>query len=1208
MAAKLQKMHTIGVLPGWEVYENANLVNYLGPLLYGIQSAAKEAQCNLLLACGMGSPGGQLGVVEPAWPVPSADTLFVPVGPYNTDGLIVIHPLVSEVRAAYVNSLMRKGRHVVFVGTGMDRPAVAIDNRGGIQRAIDHLVKHGHSRIAFIAGSPNDPHGDSEERLNGFYAAMQVHGLDVDPGLVAYGLHIVEGGRLAMQQILDDGAPFTAVLGSSDECAIGAMEILRKTGRRIPEDVAVIGFDDSPEAAIQDPPLTSIHSPTFERGRRALQLILEHVAGKEREKKLITVPTRLTIRKSCGCDSWEHVESAHSFSAPAVEAAEPESSIKQLCRDMTEAVLNNSHRLSSTDVEDFSRKLISAFISHVNEPEGEAFFTELKKAIQHGQSAGEDAYAWRAGISVLRRNLPSLFRIEGIAAPESAEESVNLAFRIISEAAELQHQKILIEQQQVREAMAALTAHLFISLNEPQIFAVLSERFSEMGIPHAAMVLFESQNDGPGATSLIRVVPGTWEKAKRFFTNEFPPASIYPPSQPYSLALVPLVVRNEQLGFIAFESSRLDLFGAIVLQLDLALQDAELYREADAGRRLAEEGRRMAETADQLKSRFLSMVSHELRTPLMVISGLSERLLEDDQIKAISANLPKEYLARIHASAQHLDGLIRDVLDLSQNQVGQLRLTCEPLDLAEIITSASSVGKELAEEKGLAWRLELPKRLPQIWGDRTRLRQVLLNLIHNAVKFTEKGEVRIRAESRNNFISLSVSDTGLGIPREDQGTIFDEFKQSGRTSKRGFGGLGLGLAISKQLIEMHGGTIRVESSGEEGLGSSFIIQLPALKKGRTGEPENPRTTDTNLVLVISSNSLVGTQIRQLLLQKGFNIELGDIQSEQAWLARLRQHHFSAVLMDTDVNPERGWALLKSIKENPATRDIPVLFYSLSLEENTGALLSLDTLTKPLTAHELDQALKFHGISDIQKGNSVLVADDEPTILEIHAQILQAAAPHLGVLKARDGKEALAMIRKEKPALVLLDLLMPEMDGFAVLEAMQNDHELANIPVVVLTGQTLTSEEMLRLNHGVAAVLSKGVYSVAETIECIVEVLGRAPGLRGEKRQLARNAMACIHEHYSEPITRHEIAAQLSVSEDHLSRCFHQETGLTITAYLRRFRVLKAKEMLAAEGTNMTQIAMALGFPDSNYFSREFRKETGISPSAFRRRSHYSSDG
>jgi signal transduction histidine kinase len=217
------------------------------------------------------------------------------------------------------------------------------------------------------------------------------------------------------------------------------------------------------------------------------------------------------------------------------------------------------------------------------------------------------------------------------------------------------------------------------------------------------------------------------------------------------------------------------------------------------------------------------MISHELRTPLTLITGLSELMLWDaDGQKPLN----RENLERVHLTAQHLDGLIRDVLDLARDEMGELKLVYEPLDLARTLEAIVVVGEQLAREKELGWQAQIPANLPPVWGDRTRLRQVVLNLINNAVKFTEKGEINLRVTPDRELITISVADTGLGILPTEQSVIFDEYRQSDRTAARGYGGLGLGLAICKRLVEMHGGEIGVRSSGREGEGATFYFTLP----------------------------------------------------------------------------------------------------------------------------------------------------------------------------------------------------------------------------------------------------------------------------------------------------------------------------------------------------------------------------------------------
>lgn len=292
---------TIGALAGWQFYWTATPLSYLDPLYRGIRTAAAQHGCNLLLGCGMGSSATSNDPMRPAWPIPSIDGDYVPIGAWNTDGLIAVNPLHSQTRSHALQALRAQGHPVVFVGLGEAGPTVAADNAGGIHAAVQHLVEHGHRRIAFIAGSPDDMDGDTGARLRAFQAALLSFGLPADVRLIAYGRHIYAGGQVAMQQVLETGASFTALLASNDESALGAMQTLRTAGRRTPEDVAVIGFDDRLESAVQTPPLTSVHLPLFQVGVEAVERLLAQIRGDTSLPDLFEVRTRLVLRASCGC-------------------------------------------------------------------------------------------------------------------------------------------------------------------------------------------------------------------------------------------------------------------------------------------------------------------------------------------------------------------------------------------------------------------------------------------------------------------------------------------------------------------------------------------------------------------------------------------------------------------------------------------------------------------------------------------------------------------------------------------------------------------------------------------------------------------------------------------------------------------------------------------------------------------------------------------
>ena len=263
----------------------------------------QNLSCNLMLGCGMGASASPDDPPRPAWPVPSSDVDFIPIGPWNTDGIIIFTPLHSPTRSQYVQSLIAAGHPVLFIGAGEVGPTLAADNQGGISEAVRHLATHGHRQIAFIAGSSDDMAGDTGERLNAYQAALAPYNLEFDQRRVAFGRHVYDGGYSAMQQIIDSGVEFTAVLASNDESALGAIKALKDSGRAIPEDVAVIGFDNRMEGAANNPSLTSIHVPLFNMGQQAVEYLIWHIEGKAPLPEIVRLETRLVVRKSCGCDS-----------------------------------------------------------------------------------------------------------------------------------------------------------------------------------------------------------------------------------------------------------------------------------------------------------------------------------------------------------------------------------------------------------------------------------------------------------------------------------------------------------------------------------------------------------------------------------------------------------------------------------------------------------------------------------------------------------------------------------------------------------------------------------------------------------------------------------------------------------------------------------------------------------------------------------------
>jgi AraC-like DNA-binding protein/anti-sigma regulatory factor (Ser/Thr protein kinase) len=511
----------------------------------------------------------------------------------------------------------------------------------------------------------------------------------------------------------------------------------------------------------------------------------------------------------------------------------------------------------------------------------------------------------------------------------------------------------------------------------------------------------------------------------------------------------------------------------------------------------------------------------------------------------------------------------------------------------------------MARAKGLRWSADVPEALPDVWGDRVRLQQVLLNLVANACKFTAAGEVALAVHVTEPEVHFSVSDTGLGIPPEEQATIFDEFRKAQRAVEGGYSGLGLGLAITRRLVQMHSGRISVESSGEVGKGSTFTVSLPVLavpaQPVETAEHEPLRQQS---VLILSEEHQ-DAQAELYLADTGWAVERRvlpesvEAQGLALWLAQTVTVSPTAVVLDLAPNSARGWSLMQALRAHPAACSVPVVFLS-QLKDRVGTgTLELDYLTKPVQSEVLGEVLDRYEVAEAGARKTVLVVDDEPGLLDLHRRMVEQQAPGCQVLTAENGQAALETMRRVRPDLVLLDLMMPGIDGFGVMEAMQAAESTRGIPVIVLTAQVLLERDMTRLNRGVAAVLNKGVFSAAEVEAQITRALERGKRLGNDTQRLVRQALAFIHEHYAEPLAREAIARYVGVHENYLSRIFHDEAGMTLMIYLNRYRIQRAKALLDA-GQNVTEVALAVGYSSSAHFSRVFSVQVGVTPSAYRR--------
>lgn len=1210
---------TVGVIPGWQVHGGI-LDGFLPEVFRGIQAAARDNECNLMVAYGIGAPR-RMTLGRPAWPVPGPNCDFVPVGPWNTDGLLVIPPLNILEGLKYFRDLLSGGFPVVFAGDNEPGPSAIVDNEGGIRQAFQHLVNHGHRQIAYIAGFPADlGHGDSLCRLQAFQKSLLAAGFEPDSGLIGYGYHSVLGGRQAIREILENKHPFTAVITSNDETAVGVLQGLRDAGLLVPQDVAVIGFDDRVDAKAQVPLLTTVRFPMYEMGYRALEMLLNNIRDGVGEPMVTQIPVRLVIRESCGClpgvttqtERGGEVRSHQSTQSylkewdNLLDVGEVRGKGKKnplaFENDMAEAVFDEMHLLSKEEVTYLCKRIVETFNSSLTSRRPEIFRHTVQQILERVSSKGEDFYAWQLAITFLRNHFSELGIDESLQIDTRlAEDLLHEARMAISEIARGQATREILRQANLAEQVGQLTTYLFSATDEAELYRRLADYLPVFSIRQAAVAIYQPEGEDPYAWSRCDYPAAAQPGELRFLSRSFPPKSLFADTSPFHLVILPLVADGDVFGYVAFDTDEFDRCADIVRQLAAALKVMRLHHAAIEARELAEQRRQDAEEANRLKSRFLSMVSHELRTPLHLISGLSDILLrEKDHTGQQELNVNRKDLERIYVGAQHLDGLIRDVLDLARSDIGQLKLMREPLVLKEVLNAVAVIGEQLASDKELSWRFDIPETLPNVWGDRTRLRQVALNLVANAVKFTASGEVALTAGVNDGFVVVSVNDTGLGIPPEEQDVIFDEFRQSERTTARGYGGLGLGLAICKRLVEMHGGQVGVQSSGIEGSGSRFYFTLPAMEKIEEYPCKDTLLAQAEKVVLLVNDYPGGVLLKSRLEKHGIEVDLLQVgKDDENWLSCVVNSRPDVVVLDLELASHRGWEILRIIKGNPTLLEIPVLFNKMPEGNNHGSLLEINYLAKPVDKVELAESLISHGLIDPGNGTGIsrkiLIVDDEPGIVELHARIVKNQLPDCEILKAYNGREALEKIRQENPSAVLLDLMMPEVDGFKVLQRMREEETSRIIPVIVLTSQSLTQDDMERLNFGVASILAKGVFSVDEIVTHLEDTLARKRRPGSDSQRIVMKAIAFIHSNYAEEISRNDVAIFVGLSERHLTRCFRQEIGITPITYLNRFRVKQAKVLLDAGERSITRVALDVGFSTGAYFTRVFQDEVGISP-------------
>lgn len=1061
----------------------ANIHLGVGATLWsGALDAARRHDVNLICF-----PGGEVGTTDRP-----RNSVYDLVGPDVVDGLICWASTLGlpDAHAPGARLARRFGKvpMVSLNGALGDHRPLTLDSYRGMCTAIGHLIEvHGRRRLAFIRGTVANP--VIGERYRAYTDTLARHGIPLDRTLVSSPVDFQdEAGASAMRVLLDAralrpgtdvDADFDAVVACSDFLAADALRVLSERGVRVPADVAVIGVNDSPEARLADPPLTSVSMPFGELGELAVETLVARLRG----STAIGVPapaSTLVVRRSCGCPG------------PLLDLGDdpPDPGADRLA----ELRAGLDDLLAAHLPAPCAARVGAGFVHALLEnAAGSAFLGDVDRLV--GASDGPDA--WDGALLALHRH--TMPRVTGDRRLR-AERLLGRARLIVAEAGrralELERWQAEQDARRLRDLGNALSA----AVDMPALAGVLDRQLPALGIP-AWQLLVDSAR---------------------------PLDAVLPADRRYSAVAEPLYVRDETLGVALFEVGPRSgaVYRALGDQVSATIKEIMLFDEA-------REARDLAERADRVKTRLLSSVSDELRAPVQDI-----RCRVDEALRSVGdlADAPPrlvDSLKEIQVSAEHQLGVVSDLLDLSKAELNTLDLVPELID-----------PRALLEE---VFRCVLPDRLPLIQADRRRLRQALVALHRCATSLAGgTGRVAVTAEVVPPHVRVRVSRAGVVSGPLDTG---------------------MALPITRRLITLHNGTLRFESD-DDGVAFHVALPLPSPRE----HPEAVRSP--SCVLVVGGDERAADAVRLI------GLPARRLHSGDDLTAILEDSRPAAVAWSVAENRPEEWSVIRHLHDHPLLREIPFLLYG------------------EVAARDLDEALTV--LRPAELTGSVLIADPDPDVRATYRRIVARSCPGHVVLDAADGTSALRTLGQDVPSLVIVSQTLPDMDGYDVLDRLHGEARGTAVPALVLGGRTITTDDVARTEpYARAVLLGTDILTETETAALLTRLLEARNALPQRTSLLVKHAIAYLHQHYHHPITRRQVAKAAGMSEDYLSRMFHRALRISPWDYLNRLRIQRAKERLLDSDDSIQVVARRVGFHDRAYFSRIFRKLTGVPPQAYR---------
>ncbi len=565
-----------------------------------------------------------------------------------------------------------------------------------------------------------------------------------------------------------------------------------------------------------------------------------------------------------------------------------------------------------------------------------------------------------------------------------------------------------------------------------------------------------------------------------------------------TLVSLPLRIEKEKLGVleILIHNSRdlvekeLSFLSLLASEITLGISRRGLIDELRVKNVDLEIQRAQMQEAHNKLKRFLAFFSHELRSPLNSIIGFSDLITEEGS--TLTPESLVQYNSAIKSSGTHLLHLINDILDLSKIEAGKMDLRFAPVGIRDLVDGIKQVVQPQVDAKKLSLNIVMDEELDDIIADGVRMKQILLNLVSNAIKFSRtEGKVILSAKRKQNDIEFSVQDFGVGIRGDEIQTLFQPFQQTDQGAKK-IEGSGLGLAITKKLTELHGGSLFVVS--EYGEGSTFIARIPMMVKVENEAEkffkkisENTDASRHRRVLVVEDKPHARTLLYTYLTEAGYIVEIAANGVDALEKAKLWKP--DVITLDILIPVKDGWQVLRELKDHPLCREIPVIIISMVDERNVGfGLGAVEYFVKPVQKDELIAAVKKVEGRSAQTSAKILVIDDDKSVTDLVQIILEAEG--CTVLKAYNGKDGLVLAEKEKPDLIILDLVMPEMSGFNVAYQLKHNSATYTIPIMIMTSMEIDDETKEQLEGFVVSLMKKSGFTKRDLLNEIAAIDGK----------------------------------------------------------------------------------------------------------------------